>query len=110
MVPRAWQFRKHFRARQSVLKGSLRFLLARQLRRRIIHLAPADLIHLFFEARAVVALGVRERPRLALVIPAPGIEPLRLFEVRDRFCRMSSLVELLAQAKLGGSKRNAGDR
>jgi len=63
--------------------------LARQFRRRIVNLASADFLHLIAE-RCPVVLLAGQGISLALVIPAPGPEPLRfrgneviLFHVLD---------------------------
>src|SRR6185437_2819121 len=85
----------------------LRFFLPRQLRRWIIHLAPAILLYFVAEGRPVILLA-GESIRLPLVIPALGIEPLRFFKVRNGFHLMSGFIALLAQAKLRCRLRDVG--
>jgi hypothetical protein len=61
---------------------SILFLRFRQLARRIIWLA-VQFLHLLHKVRPVIALGVRERPRLAFVVPAFRVESLRLLVMLD---------------------------
>src|SRR5215510_10981987 len=65
----------------------------RQPARRVVRLA-VQLLHLFHEARPVIALGVRERPRLAFIVPAFGVEPLRLFVMSDRGLALAVAIKI----------------
>src|ERR1041385_3495766 len=66
------------------LCGLILLFLPRQLRRRIVNLAAAGFYH-FVAERCSVFFLARQSIGLALVIPALGIQALRLLEVRNRF-------------------------
>src|SRR5580693_9165920 len=74
-----------------------------QVGRGIVDFAPTGLLDFVHKGRSIVALGIGQRVRLALVIPTLGIQTLRLFEMRDRFTQMSGLIDMLTERKLGRS-------
>src|SRR5258706_14847236 len=79
-------------------------LSCRQLVRFVVRLA-VELLHFLAKVRAVVALGIGQRPRLSFVIPVVGIEALRFLEMRNRIGAFSLLVEILPESELGISTR-----
>src|SRR5262245_37834124 len=86
---------------------SLLLLPFRQPARRVIRLA-VQLLHLFHKARPIIAFGVRERPRLAFIVPAIGVEPLRLFVMTDRGFALTGVIKMFGQSELGRRQRPIG--
>src|SRR5258708_29430042 len=66
----------------------------------VVRLA-VQLLHFFAKVRAVIAIGIRQRPGLTLVIPIVGIEALRRLEMRNRVDAFPLLVKIFTQSELG---------
>ena len=86
--------------RFTLVRLVISLLRFRQLVRLVIGFA-VEFLNFFFKVRAVIAIGVRQRPRLALVIPVVGIESLSLFEMRNRVSAFTLLEQKLAKSEFG---------
>src|SRR5689334_14192992 len=75
-----------------------------ELSRLIVRLA-VQFLYFIPERRAVVLLGIRQSPRLPLVVPIIGRQTLGFFEVGNRVRTFAGLVEIFSQSELDISRR-----